>query len=110
MPLPQIWPKRQEVQQMSAIPAPIKEVERTNTIVVRNLLQKQEEREERIRRDLYVINVDKERNCYSCEGFGHIAKNCRNQSVVGQERRIEYGNNLNIRDNLKEKKSQVVLN
>ena len=109
MPLSQIWPKRQEVQQMSAIPALIEEVERTNTMVVRNLLQKQGEREEGIRRDLYVIDVNKEINCYSCGGFGHVAKNFRNQSIVCQERRIEYRNNLNIRNNSKEKECQVVL-
>ena len=22
---------------------------------------------------LYIMNVDKERNCYSCGGFGHLA-------------------------------------
>jgi len=87
------------------IPALIKEVERTNVVVVRNLLQEQRER----RRDLYIIDVDKERNCYNCGEFGHVIKNCRNQSIIGQERRIEYGNNLNIRDNLKEKESLVVL-
>ena len=67
---------------MSAIPALIEEVERINTMVVRNSLQKQGEREEGIRRDLYIIDVNKEINCYSCGGFGHVAKNCRNQNIA----------------------------
>jgi len=49
-----------------------------------------------MRRDLYIINVDRRRNCYSCRGFGHIIKNCRNWGLVSQERKIEYGDNLNI--------------
>ena len=26
-------------------------------------------------------------------GFGHLARNCRNQSIVGQERKIKYEDN-----------------
>ena len=48
------------------------------------------------------------RNCYTCGGFGHIARNCRNQNIVGQERKIKYGDNLNTMNNQK-KKSLVVL-
>ena len=28
------------------------------------------------RHNLYTIDVDRERNCYNCRGFGHIARNC----------------------------------
>jgi len=56
-----------------------------------------------------VIDVDKKRNYYSCGGFGHLVQNCRNWRIVGQERRIEYEDNMNMRDNLKEEESLVVL-
>jgi len=36
-------------------------------------------------------------------------RNCKNQDIVGQGRRIGYKNNLNIMNNLKEKENLVVL-
>jgi len=71
-------------------------------------LQEQEERKE-MRRDPFAMDVDRERNCYSYRGFGHIMQNCRNQEIVGQRRKVEYGNNINIMNNLKEEESLVVL-
>ena len=62
------------------------------------------------RHDLYAIDVDQERNCYSCEGFKHLARNCRDWRMVGQEKRIKYEDNCNTRDNLKEEESLIVLN
>jgi len=56
----------------------IEEVERTNIIVIRNSLQRQGEKEGDTRRDLYVMDVDRRRNCYSCGEFGYLARNCRN--------------------------------
>ena len=50
----------------------MKGVERTNTVVVRNPLLSQG-REKGMRRDPYIIEVDRRRNCYICEGFGHLA-------------------------------------
>jgi len=47
-------------------------IERTNAIV-RNFLQEQGEGGGEMKRDPYVINVDRGRNCYSCRGFGHLA-------------------------------------
>ena len=45
MALPQVWSKRQEVQQWALTgPAPMKEVGRMNAVVVQNPLQGQEER------------------------------------------------------------------
>ena len=85
-------------------------IERTNTVVVRNPLQEQEEREEKMRRDLYVIDVNRERNYYNCRRFGHLVQNCKNQKIIGQERRIEYRNNLNTLNNLKEEENLVVFN
>jgi len=58
-------------------------IERTNTRVVRNPLQGQEERGEGMRRDLYAMDVDREKNCYSYGGFSHISRNCRNWDFVG---------------------------
>ena len=60
-------------------------------------------------RDSYIIDVDREINCYSCGGFGHLARNCKNQSIVNQERRIEYKDNINNVNNLKEEETLVVL-
>ena len=38
------------------------------------------------KRDPYTMKVDKERNCYVCGGFGHMARHCRNK---GRERPME---------------------
>ena len=70
----------------------MKGVERTNTVIVRNFLQRQGEREE-MRRDSNVIKVDRGRNYYSCRGFGHIMHNYRNPEILDQGRRIEYRDN-----------------
>ena len=47
----------------------------------------------------YAIEVDRSnRNCYSCGGFRHFARNCRNRRVgnrIGKRRRLEYGSNKN---------------
>jgi len=59
------------MQQALMRPTPMEEIKRTNTIVVRNSLQEQAGRE-RIRRDINVIEVDREKNCYSCREFGYI--------------------------------------
>jgi len=55
-----------------------------------------------------TIDIDQRRSCYSCEGFGYLAKKYRNQRLVKQERRIEYGNSSNT-SNLNEKESLEVL-
>ena len=62
-----------------------------------------------MRRDPYAMEVDRERNCYSCGEFGHLVWNCRNQKRIGQERKIEYRDNRNNSNNLKEKENLVVL-
>jgi len=64
----------------------------------------------RIRRDSYATDMDRERNCYSCGGFGHLVQNCRRWRIVGQERKMEYKNNENARNNLNGKESLIVLN
>jgi len=47
-------------------------------MMVRNPLQGQDGREGEIRRNLYMMDVDRGRSCYSYGKFGHLAKNCRN--------------------------------
>jgi len=56
--------------------------------------------------DLYAMEVDRGRNCYTCGGFEHMACHCRNKRRVMQERRVEYGGGRikevnDHRDNLK---------
>ena len=60
------------------------------------------------RQDLYVINMDWERNCYSYGGFGHLARNYRNKRIVKWERRLDYENNK--QSNLNGEESLIVLN
>ena len=78
-------------------------MERMNTVVVRNLLQGQGERREGVRRDTYMMDVNKEGNCYNCGKFDYMARYYRSCGIVGQRRKIEYRNNINHRGNLKEK-------
>ena len=54
----------------------MKEIKRTNVVIVRNFLQEQEKRE--MKRNFYAINMDRKRNYYSCRGFGYLARNCQN--------------------------------
>jgi len=46
-----------------------------------------------LRRDPYVMEVDRGRNCYACRDFGHMACHCRNWGQRGRAmegRRVEY--------------------
>ena len=69
------------------------------------------------RRDPYAIGVDRERNCYTCRGFRHMAQHCRNKGrgKAADGRRLEYGEkgfegNHEHLNNLKEKKNLESLN
>jgi len=61
------------------------------------------------RRDPYAMEVDRGRNCYTCGGFKHMARHCRNRGQRGrvvEGRRLEYGRrgiegNFEHLDNLK---------
>ena len=67
-------------------------VKRTNAVVVRS----QQQGAEFPQRNPYVMNVDRGRNCYSCGGFGHMVKHCRNRRTgnrIGKGRRLEYEGN-----------------
>ena len=53
----------------------------------------------------YTMDIYHERNCYSCESFGYITRNCRNSGNVG--RRLKYKNNQN--SNLNREENLIVL-
>jgi len=72
----------------------MEEVERINMVMV-CLTQ----RAELAQHNLYAINVDRRRNCYSYGGFSYLAWNCRRQ-IIGQGRRIEYEDNKNNKNNI----------
>ena len=42
--------------------------------------------------DSYAIEVDRERNCYACGGFRHMARHCRNRGRGRpmEDRRVDY--------------------
>jgi len=89
-------------------------VERTNAVVVRGLGQGAGIPP---RRDPYAMEVDRGRNCYACEGFGHMAHYCRNRGRgrLMEGRRIEYGGGrikkiYDQRDNLKGAENLGLLN
>ena len=77
-------------------------VERTNVIVVRG------QRQEVVippRWDPYAIEVNRRRNCYACEGFGHMACHCRNRGRMMRRVEIDRGKfegNIEQIGNLKE--------
>jgi len=41
--------------------------------MIRNPLKVQRREREEMRRNPYMIDVNRERNCYSCGEFGHLA-------------------------------------
>jgi len=73
-------------QQVTMGPAPMEEVERTNVVVLRGAGQGAGVPP---RWDPSAMEVDRGRNCYTCGGFGHIARHCRNRGRGMQERRVE---------------------
>ena len=61
-------------------------VEQTNIVVVRGAGQGVGIPP---RQYLYVMKIDRGRNCFACGGFGHMTHHCRNRGRVMQERRVE---------------------
>ena len=73
-------------------PALMEGVERTEVVIVCP-----QQRAGFGQRNPYAMDVDRERNCYACRGFGHLARHCRNREM-GMNKRIEQvedNNNLN---------------
>ena len=66
-------------QQVTTGPAPMEGIERTNAVVVRGQGQSAGIPP---RWDPFAMEVDRGRNCYTCGGFGHMARNCRNRGRV----------------------------
>ena len=64
-------------------------IERTNVVVVRESGQGAGILP---RRDPYAMEVNRGRNCYTCGGFGHMARHCRNseRGRPMEGRRVEY--------------------
>jgi len=80
-----VWQRREvPSQQVTMGPSLMEGMERTNVMVVRGSGQGMGAS----KRDPYVMEMDKRRNCYACGRFGHMARHCRNR---GQRRRIEQG-------------------
>ena len=78
-------------QQATTGPAPMEGIERTNTVVVRELGQGAGVPP---RQDPFAMEVDRERNCYACGRFRYMARHCRNRGQrgrVAEGRRLEYG-------------------
>jgi len=106
-------------QQVTMGPAPMEGVERTNVVVVRGLGSGiGQSAGIPPRRDPFVMEVDRGRNCYACGGFGHMAHHCRNWGQRGritENRRVEYGEGRieeipNFVNNLKEEENLELLN
>ena len=100
-------------QQATIGPAPMEGVERMNAVVVRG-----QGAGVPPRRDPFAMDIDRGRNCYTCGGFRHMARNCRNQGMkgrVGENRRVEYGGGqieeiMDISNNLKGAENLELLN
>jgi len=56
-------------------------VERTNVVVVRGQEQSMGASP---RQDPFAMEIDQDRNCYACGGFGHMVRNCRNRGQRGR--------------------------
>jgi len=92
-------------------PALIEGVERISIIIVHP-----QQRIGEVQQNSYIMEVNRRenRNCYSCRGFEHLVRNCRNRRIknrIGEGRRLEYrGNGSDRQSNLKEKKDLIVFN
>jgi len=77
-------------QQMITRPALIERVERTEVVMIRP-----QQRVEFAQQNPYIMKVNRSnRNCYNCEGFGDLARHCRNRGIenkIGKGRRLEDG-------------------
>jgi len=116
LPRPLVWQRRQPLPQQATIgPAPMEGIERTNAVVVKEQRQGMGIPP---RWDPFAMDIDRGRNCYTCGGFGHMARHCRNRGQRGRvadNRRVEYGGGRieeisNFENNLKEGENLELLN
>jgi len=116
LPRPLVWQRRQSPPQQATMgPVPMEEIERTNAVVVRGAGQGAGISS---RRDPFAMEVDWGWNCYTCGGFGHMARYCRNWGMrgrVAENRRVEYGGGqieeiTNFSNNLKVGEDLELLN
>jgi len=81
-------------QQVSTEPALMKGVKRTNAAMATP-----QQRTRFPQRNPYAMDVNKRknRNCYACGGFGHLARNCRNRGMTNRRMEVDQdiNNNLN---------------
>jgi len=75
-------------------PALMEDVERTNVAMATS-----QQRTGFPQRNPYAMNVDRRenRNCYACERFEHLARNCRNRGMTNRRMEVDQdiNNNLN---------------
>ena len=119
LPQPLVWQRRQPLpQQATTGPAPMEDIERTNTVVVRGQGQGAGQNAEvHLKRDPYAMEMDRGRNCFACGGFRHMAHHCRNRGRgrLIEGRRVEYRGGrieeiFDQRDNLKGMENLELLN
>ena len=94
-------------QQMPKRPALIERVERTNIVMVRGPGQGVGAPP---RKDPYAMKVDRERNCYACRGFGHMAYHCRKKGRIAEGKRVEFEGNYKYSNTLKGEENLESLN
>jgi len=106
-------------QQATMGPALMEGIERTNAVVVRGTgAGGGQSMRVSQRRDPFIMDIDHGRNCYTCGGFGHMARNYRNRGQRGRvvdNRRVEYEGGrieeiVNLTNNLKENENLELLN
>jgi len=108
--------RRQPMPQQATMgPAPMEGVERTNAVVMRGQGQGTGIPP---RQDPFAMDIDRERNCFACGGFRHMACHCRNRGMrgrVAENRRVEYSGGqiekiTNFANNLKAGENLELLN
>jgi len=68
-------------------------IERTNTAMATS-----QQRAEFPQRNPYAMDVDRRenRNCYTCGGFGHLARNYRNRGMMNRRMEVDQDSNGNL--------------
>jgi len=75
-------------QQMTTEPTLMEGVERMNVVMLHP-----QQRKGIAQRNSYAMKIYKERNCYTCGGFRHMAQYCRNKEErirIGDGKKLKY--------------------